>query len=272
MRETFGPPDSAEDDRLARGLQKVEELKGSPATYQWLYEDIKDGFSDGATQARHVNCICFHCGSAAPTSSCSKCGVAYCSRSCQVADWKMVGGAHKMSCHRYKLLGRSQRVPPEARRLIISELLGRFRLYLCPFAVHHQQAHGAGLLLVLSESSLSELALPSPKDVWGRPLHPRRSLVLQYATRADLDGADLRESFGGSLPELLPVIAHAVETYDQLSEVVVLLRCRGGLTVALLCPLVPDFNVCRTLADDYKGKDALQFDLDENESEPSNLA
>ena len=42
-----------------------------------------------------------------------------------------------------------------------------------------------------------------------------------------------------------------------------LLRTGCGMSAALLTPVVPELRVCRTLAADYAGKEALQLDLDE---------
>ena len=41
-----------------------------------------------------------------------------------------------------------------------------------------------------------------------------------------------------------------------------LVRTACGLHAALVAPLVPELSICKVLAEDYAGKDAIQLDLD----------
>ncbi|CAN0334568.1 unnamed protein product, partial [Hapterophycus canaliculatus] len=79
---------------------------------------------------------------------CSKCGVKYCCRNCQVMDWKK---DHKAMCGQLKEMragaaggGRA----PLDRQSVVARVLGRVRLYLCPFAVCHGEALGRGFVFV----------------------------------------------------------------------------------------------------------------------------
>ena len=267
MEQTFGPPDGAtEEDRLARGLEQVARLSqpdGEASEVKWLHESppLVQPPPDGEPR-------CFRCGAAGATASCVQCKVAiYCNKECQRLDWKSSTGAfggHKGLCARYKLLGRAMCVPAASQRALVSEVLGKARLYLCPFALHHAEASGGGFLFVQSECTLAELALPAPRDCHGSALTRPRSLVLQHMALeeyaefcAHMGGAAQRQ--GAPSQECM---AAAVAARGE-EELVLLLRTGCGMSAALLTPVVPELRVCRTLAADYAGKEALQLDLDE---------
>lgn len=257
MEENFGPPDGA---GMERGMQIVTEMadaNATPGQCRWLYESVGAHSTDQPTSGT----LCFGCGSAAPTSRCAKCGVAlYCSRACQVAHWK---GGHKHDCGRYKLLGRQMAVPPSATHEVVEAMLARIRLYANPFAVCHAERLGCrGLVLLQSERTLAELALPAPVDCCGRPLPAPRSLLLQFLPAEEF--ADLSAAGGPLVPlaEARGAVASAVAACG--ADEVVVLCALGCMSVLLLAqPLVPDLRVCRALASDYVDKEMLQLDMDD---------
>ena len=183
MEQTFGPKDGADSgERMQRGLEEMARLSVARPDFvrRWLHETPPAEAPPANTER-----LCFRCGAGGAAATCAKCGVAcYCSRECQKADWGKGGafGGHKSLCERYKWLGREQRVPPEEHRTILTELITRTKLYVCPFFVHHAErsAPGSGFGFVQSECTLAELALPAPRDVWGQPLAQPRSLVIMW--------------------------------------------------------------------------------------------
>ena len=183
MEQTFGPKDGADrGERVQQGLEEVARLSAARPDFvrRWLHETPSAEEPPAETER-----LCFRCGAGGAAATCAKCGVAvYCSRECQKVDWGKGGafGGHKSLCERYKWLGREQRVPPEEHRTMVAELITRTKLYLCPFMVHHAEsaAPGSGFGFVQSECTLAELALPAPRDAWGRPLAQPRSLVLMW--------------------------------------------------------------------------------------------
>jgi hypothetical protein len=183
MEQTFGPKDGADrGESVQRGLEEVARLSAARPDFvrRWLHETPSAEAPPAETER-----LCFRCGAGGAAATCAKCGVAvYCSRECQKVDWGKGGafGGHKSLCERYKWLGREQRVPPEEHRTMVAELITRTKLYLCPFLVHHaeQGAPSSGFGFVQSECTLAELALPAPRDAWGRPLERPRSLVLMW--------------------------------------------------------------------------------------------
>ena len=140
MEQTFGPKDGADSgERMQRGLEEMARLSVARPDFvrRWLHETPPAEAPPANTER-----LCFRCGAGGAAATCAKCGVAcYCSRECQKADWGKGGafGGHKSLCERYKWLGREQRVPPEEHRTILTELITRTKLYVCPFFVHHAE-------------------------------------------------------------------------------------------------------------------------------------
>ena len=227
---------------------------------RWLHDTPPAGAPPANTERR-----CFRCGAGGAAATCAKCGVAcYCSRECQKADWGKGGafGGHKSLCERYKWLGREQRVPPEEHRTILTELITRTKLYVCPFFVHHAEASapGSGFGFVQSECTLAELALPAPRDVWGRPLAQPRSLVIMWMSLEEFPEYVAETGDTRAPPAELLATAAAARAEDEL---LLLVRTSCGACAALVVPVVPELRVCRTLATEYAGKPVLQLDLDD---------
>lgn len=66
----------------------------------------------------------------------------------QVADWKK---DHKVMCSQLREMrdgGAGSSRAPLDRQSVVARILGRVRLYLCPFAVCHGEALGRGFVFV----------------------------------------------------------------------------------------------------------------------------
>ena len=284
MEDNFGPPADAgatqEEDRIAKGLETVQELSDPAATspIKWLHEG-GESLAPPLEEPRK----CFTCSKPNPSSSCAKCGVAsYCSRECQVSDWGKKGefGGHKACCAAYKVLGRDQKVAaePAARRAVIEAFLARVRLYLCPFVLCKSGAASSvggkkkgakkpavasrGFAFVQCGCSLAQLALPAPRDCAGYRLPPgERGCLLHYVTLAEFE-ADIVGS-DPSFELAREPLASAVAQHDERQEIAVLVRTACGLVFVALHPLVPEWRVAVTMAAEYEAQDALQLDLDD---------
>ncbi|CAM9272845.1 unnamed protein product [Discosporangium mesarthrocarpum] len=187
---------------------------------------------------------------------CSKCGSKYCSRDCQVKDWKAV---HKAMCSQLRDL-RERASSPVNRQAVVARVLVRIRLYLCPFAVCHGDAHGRGFVFVQSPNPVLELSYLKPVNSNGLTLD--RSVLLQFLTLGEFVDAVMQEDF--ELGVIRGPLESAVGCYDPDVEAVVLFRGRCGYMAVLTVPLVPDVFVCRQLGAEYEDKDALQLHLDDS--------
>ena len=123
MARHFGPPrEEAEAERTARGLKEVEALSTGALELNWRHASLL------APTRQLGPPLCRGCGSARALSACGKCGVAkYCSRHCQVTDWK---ARHKrLDCAALAALGPSQRLADvAAARAAAESLIVRLRL------------------------------------------------------------------------------------------------------------------------------------------------
>ena len=66
----------------------------------------------------------------------------------QVSDWK---ASHKGMCNQLREMrqgGAARAKAPLNRQNVMARILGRVRLYLCPFAVCHGEAQGRGFVFV----------------------------------------------------------------------------------------------------------------------------
>lgn len=196
-------------------------------------------------------------------SRCAKCQVAcYCSKACQVQDWK--SGGHRVACPAYARVGRQMSLTkPSDQQDARAEIFGRIRFYACPYAVHKAATLGRGFLFVQSDSTLACLSLPTPKDCSGRQMS-MRWVLLHYLTLGEYDSEVCREDF--ELAHVRKTLAMAVESYDDQKEVVLLMRFRCGHVALGRAALVPDFRLCQRLGQDYYSESssgALQLNLDD---------
>jgi hypothetical protein len=239
-------------------------LQAPVPSVHWL-QCIELGYDGAAPKEAPV---CFHCGkSDVKLSQCAKCNVAgYCSRECQVKDWKSgAGGGHKYSCQAYARAGVNMQIDKEEdKSLARKDVFTRIRFYACPFAVHKEGILGKGFLFVQSDCTLAELSLPIPKNSSGRPLNNVRACLLHYLTVGEYDSEVCRDDF--ELTEVRSKLQEAVDAYDCLTSVVLLMRFRCGHVALGVAPLVPDYSISKSLGKDYfelSTAGALQLNLDD---------
>jgi hypothetical protein len=144
-----------------------------------------------------------------------------------------------------------------------TELYGRIRFYVCPYAVHKLSILGKGFLFIQSECTLAEASLMLPKNAQGHAMGVR-SVLVHYLTIGEYDSEICRDDF--ELAEVRDKLQEAVDSYDQESKVVVLMRFRCGHVALGTAVLVPDYGICKSLGKDYytdSTAGALQLNLDE---------
>ena len=233
-------------------------LANLPNTVEWI-KGIELGYKETCQQS----IVCFSCGSPSSSrklSKCSKCGVAaYCSRDCQLKDWK--SGRHKMACPSYARVAKSP-LSDETKQTIRNELFSRIRFYLCPYAVFRTAELGRGFLFLQTDRTLQDMSTYIPKDCTGHTI--TRSVLLHFLTLGEFDSEVCRDDF--ELALMRTPLQDAVQTYDSEREVIILCRFRCGNMALGRAALVPDYKVCKRLGQDYYGKDtagALQLNLDD---------
>ena len=212
------------------------------------------------------NC-CFKCGEAGATAKCAKCStVSYCSRDCQLADWKKgSGGGHKYCCAAYKRVGPVMALSAEEDKCTAREdVLTRIRFYACSYAVHKSHNLGKGFLFIQSPSTLAELSLPIPKLPNGTMMTGTRAVLLHYLTMGEFDQEVCRDDF--EMTSVRSALTKVVNEYDDKEDMAVLMRFRCGHVAVGVAPLVPDYHVCKSLGKEYFGEGmegALQLNLDD---------
>ena len=200
---------------------------------------------------------------------CAKCKVAgYCTKECQIKDWKE--GGHKAACATYARLAEatscdtSMRLPSVTdRQAARNEVFGRIRFYACPYAVTKLRQLGRGFLFVQTDRTLACLSLAQPKDCWGRPTG-MRSVLIHYLTLGEYDQEVCRDDF--EMASVRSELQQAVNSFDEQTEVVVLMRFRCGHLALGTSPLCSDFTLCQQLGQSYFAESsagALQLNLDD---------
>ena len=218
-------------------------------------------------QESSSNFCCFKCGKSGATAKCAKCStVAYCSRDCQLADWKKgSGGGHKYCCAAYKRVGPAMALSAEEdKRTAREDVLTRIRFYACSYAVHKSHNLGKGFLFVQSPSTLAELSLPIPKLPGGTMMTGTRAVLLHYLTLGEFDTEVCRDDF--EMTSVRTALTKVVEEYNDMEDMAVLMRFRCGHVAVGVAPLVPDYRVCKSLGKEYFGEGmegALQLNLDD---------
>lgn len=243
--------------------------------FRWT-KDLELGYEEGRFE--DIVCeepVCFHCGKSASEaaskklSRCSKCNtVSYCSRECQVTNWKGGDGVvgHKYCCAAYKRVGEDNAIVySEDKDTAKQDILSRIRFYSMPYAVTKQEIAGPGFLFLQSDASLATMSLPSPKLSNGRVYPKQRSILLHWLTMEEFSKELAMEDF--ELASVKKELKEAVEDHDSKSEVPVLMRFRCGHVSLGIVPLVPDFNLCKCLGEQYFGNGeasgALQLNIDD---------
>ena len=194
--------------------------------------------------------VCFHCGQSPEKAlqKCSRCKLAsYCSKQCQVQDWKQ--GGHKLHCETFQWLAgpdRSDIPDPTHQAQARDFLFSRLRYYVCPYAVFKYQELGRGFLFVQSTHPLPVMAMAKPQDVTsGRPLATTRSVWIHYLTTGEFDAEVCRDDF--ELASVRTKLLEAVQAYDPEKELVVLFRFRCGQLALGVASLQPDYQQCQQL-------------------------
>lgn len=193
-------------------------------------------------------------------AKCSKCHVAaYCSRDCQVRDWK--NGGHKMSCPSYARLATIHE--DATKEQVRNQVFSRIRFYACPYAVHKASELGNGFLFIQSDTTLKDLSITIPKDPYGRAM-PVRSIMMHYLTLGEFDAEVCRDDF--EMAAARTKLQEISKDYDEQSEVVILMRLRCGHVAVGKATLVPDYLICKKLGQDYYADNAagaIQLTLDD---------
>ena len=264
----------ATQGQLARGLEEVNKLQGGDPEEEELVKSVE--FVHEAdllyavptfSETTPVCCArgCEKTGGAGGSSGdsggkCSKCGGAiYCSRACQVQDWK---ASHKRLCGRAKPLVSTGAFNKRAAAV---RLLRKIRLYSAPFAVAREAEIGEpGAVLMQTRSTLEEFALLEARcDPRRGFVRYERSVVLDYLTAADFKETIAKDDF-----ELVPVAAaleEAIESLDSATHYLTLCKFRCGKICIIKQEWVPPKAVCTALASDYTGKASIQLNLEDEE-------
>ena len=191
--------------------------------------------------------------------ACARCGIKYCSRSCQVAHWKRI---HKDECALFKAFRRAQApLSGEDARIVVERQLRRVRLYLCPFAVSHHKIIGNGFLFVRSESALADFVSMEPTDVYGRTIS--RGIVVQYLTLGEFDGVAFEDDF--ELSVVREPLKRALEAYDPRESIVVVMLLRCGFFSLIKYNIVQGYDFCLRLGTmyEFEKKETVQLNLDD---------
>ena len=298
-----------------KGQAIVEDIVQRPVVATWI-QTIELGYESSAKDNAAVTSravdddgssaqqpVCFQCGKSAQEAAaaaaaaaaavsvqkllkCAKCGVAgYCSRECQVLNWKPPskgGGNHKHSCTAYarlqtlmipnndngtnknKNIHAIQVKTDEDKKNVRNEIFGRIRIYACSYAVFRTVTLGRGFLFVQSDSTLATLSTPSPKDGLGHPIKTMRAILMHFLTLGEYDAEVCRDDF--EMTMVRSNLQKVVEEYDERTQVVLLMRFRCGHVALGKGTLVPDYNVCKTIGSQYFGENAsqaVQLNLDD---------
>lgn len=257
-------------------------LQSPTKSLKWV-SVLELGYTSDTQSSRLNEPICFHCGRATigndkPLLKCANCQVAgYCNKACQIADWKH--GGHKVACVSYARVGTKLSITPTTSATTTTpelitcpgfnpaqardEIFGRVRFYVCPYAVHKFGELGRGFLFVQSDRTLVCLSLGQPTDISGHPTG-MRSLLIHYLTLGEYDQEVCRDDF--EMASVRHPLRESVESYNEQSEVVVLMRFRCGHVALGISPLCQDYTVCQHLGRSYYANDtsgALQLNLDD---------
>jgi hypothetical protein len=232
-------------------------LSNAPSSIEWN-QTFELGYDE--PDPRHP--VCFSCAEQSSAekkfSKCEKCHIAaYCSRDCQIKDWKE--GRHKLACSSYARLAS---MTDETKAAIRNEIFLRIRFYACPYAVFKTAELGNGFLFVQSDTALKDLSIPIPKDSSGRTL--TRSIIMHFLTMGEFDAEVCRDDF--EMAEVRGKLQVLVNAYDPEKEVVVLVRLRCGHVALGKAVLVPDYGICKKLGNDYYANNtagAVQLNLDD---------
>ena len=155
---------------------------------------------------------------------------------------------------------------PDDKESARQDVFQRIRFYGCSYAVHKSITLGRGFLFVQSDSTLSEMSLPVPILPNGRHMTRPRSVLLHFLTMGEYDSELCRDDF--EMATVRGELNTAVSGYDREKELVIVMRFRCGHVAVGVAPLVPDYNLCKSLGKEYFGganerSGAVQLNLDD---------
>ena len=231
---------------------------------------------------------CFGCGEKEDVAFklCGKCQVAkYCSRECQVQDWKQ---QHKRACASYqRMMCRSTPIgtndtehaekeifgtntwvlrSDEVKCDVRNDFFGKIRFYVCPYAVVRYTELGRGFIFLQTNHTLDITSLSLPIDCNGNHVGAR-SCSVHYLTTGEYDQEVCRDDFEMTI--VRKDLHDAIVQYDPMEQIVVLMRFRCGHIALGTTALVPDYKLCQHLGRDYTDQStgstigSLQLNLDE---------
>lgn len=251
---------SPEDGPAPKSTVLENPLSKAPQPITWV-QTLELGYDDPPIPST----VCFGCGKEANETStelsqCAKCHTAaYCSRDCQVKDWKE--GRHKLACASYTRLENLK--DDDTKEQVRNEMFSRIRFYACPYAVFKSMELGRGFLFIQSDTTLEDISISIPKDRFGRIMQTR-SILMHFLTLGEYDAEVCRDDF--EMAVVRNPLRELVEGYDEQSEVVLLLRLRCGHVALGKATLVPDYRICKKLGQDYYAENpagAVQLTLDD---------
>lgn len=266
---------SETSEMVQRGIKKIDNMQKAANSQQiefLMNTDLSYALEGNKKESNKELSVkdeqaCFVCKAkktsieGAKLLNCARCKIAaYCSKECQVMDWK---AGHKFDCQTYKRLGSSMTLEHvnHKREAIVNGVLSRIRFYSGPFAVHHHNKQGRGFLFLQSPCTLGEMSLLKPISSLGKKIEPERSIIMHFLTLGEFDQELCKDDF--ELAIFRGKMKEAVDTYNSKEEIVIFLRFRCGHVALLKAPLVPEYKIALKLAEDYEDKPgAIQLQID----------
>lgn len=204
-------------------------------------------------------------------SACSRCGAKYCSRACQVKDWKLT---HKLICQDKKknqeakaLNDNLECTKVEAHitdEEAILSVLNRLMAYTAPFAVFQFEQQAKGVLFVQTQQDLKEFRYTGKINEHKEMLD--RVVICHYINETELE-----EDVMPNIPELEKHKGYwraALRKYKPKSQVVLLIKTGCGWTHCITVPLEPTYQMCLGAIQDnlamYENMDQLELRMDKD--------
>jgi hypothetical protein len=115
---------------------------------------------------------------------------------------------------------------------------------------NHNSTSTRGFLFIQSDSSLAVMSLPNPILSSGHVYPHCRSVILHYLTVNEFI-TEVCNKHDFELTCMTNELRNAVDTYNEMNELVILMRFRCGHVALGIVPLVPDYNLCLVLGKEY---------------------
>lgn len=199
---------------------------------------------------------------------CARCGAMYCSRECQVKDWK---ATHKLMCVDRRAKAASQKVESKMMDSSVSDeesvmtVLNQLMAYTSPFAVYQASQVGKGILFAQTEEDARRFRYTGKVDEAGKELN--RVLYFHYVTEKELETEILP-----NIPELEKHKGQwrkHLKKYLPKSQLVMLVKTGCGFSRCQVVPLEPKYQMCLGAIHDnlkmYQEMDQLEVNLDTDE-------